>query len=172
MKKIQMKLLAIMIFSLVASLSFAQDERPAWQNLELVNAKTGETFTLGGFEDKMVFVEPMATWCGNCRTQLKNVAGAQAENADDIVFIALSLEGNIANEKLAAYAEKEGFEMIFAKTSQKLLQELVNIFGRGVSSPPSTPHFIIASDGSTSEMTLGRESSEELLAQIDAVRQQ
>ncbi len=169
MKKIQI-LLALIIISLFASLSFAQTERPDWQSYELVNAKTGETFTLGGFEDKIVFVEPMATWCSNCRAQLKNVAKAQAENAEDVVFVALSLEGNIANEKLAAYAEKEGFEMIFAKTSQKLLQDLINLYGRGVSSPPSTPHFIISPDGTTSEMKLGREPADELLAKIDAVR--
>ena len=169
MKKIQL-LLAIITVSIIASIAFAQTERPEWQSYELVNAKTGETFSLGGFEDKIVFVEPMATWCSNCRAQLKNVAKAQAKSTDDVVFVALSLEGNIADEKLAAYAQKEGFEMIFAKASQKLLEELINLYGRGVSSPPSTPHFIIAPDGSTTEMKLGREAADILLAQIDAVR--
>ncbi|KPK07150.1 MAG: hypothetical protein AMJ56_13680, partial [Anaerolineae bacterium SG8_19] len=42
-------------------------DRPAWQQLTLTNARTGETFTLADFGGQTVFVEPMATWCSNCR---------------------------------------------------------------------------------------------------------
>ncbi|HEX2907728.1 MAG TPA: hypothetical protein VHO69_12745 [Phototrophicaceae bacterium] len=37
--------------------------RPAWQTLPLVNARTGETFTFADLAGKVIFVEPMATWC-------------------------------------------------------------------------------------------------------------
>ena len=42
---------------------------PDWTNLPLVNARTGDTFTLADFAGKTVFIEPMATWCPNCRAQ-------------------------------------------------------------------------------------------------------
>lgn len=42
-------------------------DRPAWFSLPLTDARTGETFTLGDFSGQLVFVEPMATWCANCR---------------------------------------------------------------------------------------------------------
>ena len=48
-------------------------ERASWQQLPLVDARTGESFTLADFAGKTVYVEPMATWCTNCRQQLRTV---------------------------------------------------------------------------------------------------
>ena len=159
---------ASLLFILLVSFALAQTERPAWQSLELTDARTGETFTLGGFEGKTVFVEPMATWCTNCRRQLGNVSEAQAQAGEEVVFVALSVEGNLPDEQLAAYAEKEGFDFIFAVATPELLQALVETFGRAIASPPSTPHFLIYPDGTTSEVTTGIEAPEVLLAQLNA----
>lgn len=156
-----------LLFVVLLGLSFAQ-ERPDWQNVALTNVATGETFTLGGFTDKVVFVEPMATWCSNCRAQLKNVNAAIPEAGENAVFVALSVEGNLADEKLAAYAEKEGFNLIFAVATPELLQGLVDDFGRSITSPPSTPHFIIRPDGSFSDLVTGREAPEAILEQVRA----
>ncbi len=155
---------------LLATLGFAlaQSERPAWQNLELTDAATGETFTLGGFEGKTVYVEPMATWCSNCRKQLGNVAAAKPDAGGGVVFVALSVEGNLPNEALAQYAEREGFDFTFAVATPELIQALVAEFGRPVTSPPSTPHFIIRPDGATTDLKTGFETPEELLAQLVA----
>lgn len=155
-----------LILVLLTGMAFSQNERPDWQNLELTNAATGETFTLASFEDKTVFVEPMATWCTNCRKQLGNVNDAMQEAGEDVVFIALSVEGNLADDKLAEYAERQGFNMIFAVTTPELLTALVDEFGRTITSPPSTPHFIIRPDGTTTELTTGIEAPEVILAQI------
>ncbi len=159
---------SLLIMNLFMVLGFAQD-KPVWQTLELTNAVTGETFTLGGFEGQTVYVEPMATWCSNCRKQLTNVNAAKAELADDskIVFVALSVEGNLANEKLAAYAEKEGFDLTFAVATPELLKALVEAFDRSIGNPPSTPHFVIKADGSFSELMTGIDSSEEILALVN-----
>ena len=48
----------------------------------------------------------MATWCSNCRKQLSNVNTAMQEAGEDVVFIALSVEGNLADDKLAEYAAR------------------------------------------------------------------
>ena len=162
----------VMLLALAFTVSLAQtggqtgETRPAWQSLELTDARTGETFTLGGFEGKTVFVEPMATWCTNCRRQLGNVNAAKQEVGEDVEFIALSIEGNLSNEALAAYAEKEGFDLRFAVITPELLRALVDTFGRVITSPPSTPHFIIRPDGSTTELATGLESPADLLAQL------
>ena len=34
-----------------------------------MDARTGQTFTLADLQGKTVYVEPMATWCTNCRQQ-------------------------------------------------------------------------------------------------------
>lgn len=149
--------------------AMAMVERPAWQSLPLVDARTGATFTLADFAGKTVFVEPMATWCTNCRQQLNNIKSLRTNLQDDtIVFVALSVETNLDPAALAQYADDAGFDWTFAVISPELLQELVTIFGRTITNPPSTPHFIIRPDGSTGDLVTGIESSEQLISQLQS----
>ncbi|MBE2222547.1 MAG: redoxin domain-containing protein [Anaerolineae bacterium] len=145
-------------------------ELPAWQTIALTNAATGETFTLADFAGKTVFVEPMATWCTNCRSQLTNVREARSQFGDEVVFVGLSLETNISDEELAAYQSNEGFDWTFAVMSPELLQSLADTFGRSITSAPSTPHFIIRPDGSYTELVTGIDTPDVLVQQIQAVQ--
>ncbi len=146
-------------------------ELPAWQQLSLTDARTGETFTLADFSGKTVFVEPMATWCTNCRRQLGNVRDARAQlNDEDVVFIGLSLETNISDAELAQYQSDQGYDWTFAVMSPEILQQLADAFGRSITSAPSTPHFVIRPDGSTTELVTGIESADQILQQIQAAR--
>ena len=142
--------------------------RPAWQQLPLTNARTGESFTLADFAGKTVYVEPFATWCTNCRQQLRHVNEVVANFGDDVVFIALSVEPNIGDAALVQYANDQGFDLIFAAMSPELLRETVAIFGQTITNPPATPHFVIYADGSTTELFTGIESPEELTALLQA----
>jgi cytochrome oxidase Cu insertion factor (SCO1/SenC/PrrC family) len=146
-------------------------DRPSWQNLALTNAKTGETFTLGDFEGKTVFVEPMATWCSNCRRQLNNVRDASFQlTGDDVVLVALSVETNIDDRTLANYASSQAFDWVFAVVTPELLGELVDEFGRAITNPPATPHFIIRADGTTTDLVTGIDPAADLLQQIAAAQ--
>ena len=145
-----------------------QVERPAWQQIALTDARTGEQFTLADYAGKTVFVEPFATWCGNCRRQLGNVQAAHTALGDDVVFLALSVEPNIANETLVQYADKAGFGYAFAAMPQDMLQELAALYGQTIANPPATPHFIIRPDGSTTDLVTGIEGSNALVEQIQA----
>ncbi len=145
-------------------------ERPAWQSLPLTNARTGESFTLGDFAGKTVFVEPFATWCTNCRQQLTNVNQVRPSFGEDVVFIALSVEPNIGNEALAQYATEQGFDLIFAAMSPDLLRELVALHGQTITNPPATPHFIIRADGSVTELVTGIEDPEAITLQIQSAQ--
>jgi thiol-disulfide isomerase/thioredoxin len=146
-------------------------DRPAWQQLALTNARTGETFTLADFEGKTVFVEPMATWCGNCRRQLNNVKEASNELAgDDVVLVALSVETTIDDTTLANYADSAGFDWLFAVITPELLVELADEFGRSIANPPATPHFIIRADGTTTDLVTGIEPAAQILSQIAAAQ--
>jgi thiol-disulfide isomerase/thioredoxin len=140
----------------------------AWQNIELTDASTGETFTLASFPGKTVFVEPMATWCTNCRQQLGNVREARAQLGDDVVFIGLSLETNLANADLAQYQSDQGFDWTFAVMTPELLQGLADTFGRSITSAPSTPHFVIRSDGSYTDLVTGIDPVDQIVSQIQA----
>ncbi len=141
---------------------------PDWQAIELTDARTGETFTLASFSGKTVFVEPMATWCTNCRQQLGNVREARAQLGDDVVFIGLSLETNLASADLAQYQSDQGFDWTFAVMTPELLQGLTDTFGRSITSAPSTPHFIIRPDGSYTDLVTGIDSVDQIVSQVQA----
>lgn len=137
----------------------------AWQTLPLVDARTGESFTLADFSGRTVFVEPMATWCSNCRQQLTNVQQARTNPAtEDAVFVALSVETSLSNEELAGYADQFGFDWIFAVATPEMLQALAEEFGRSVANPPSTPHFVVSPDGSFTDLFTGIQSPDEIAA--------
>lgn len=138
--------------------------RPDWHNLILTDAATGESFTLADFAGQTVLVEPMATWCTNCRRQLGNVNNAMAQlDGQPFTFIALSVAENIADADLAAYARREGLNMRFAVATPELLTALTEQFGRAAITPPSTPHFIIGPTGTTSDLQLGSKSADALV---------
>lgn len=141
-------------------------ELPLWQTLAVTNAATGESFTLGDFEGKTVFVEPMATWCSNCRMQQHEVQQAKMQLGDDVVFVGLSLETTLPSADLASYAQDNGFDWTYAVMSKELLAGLADEFGRSITSAPSTPHFIIRPDGSYSMLSTGIHSAGEIVAQI------
>jgi cytochrome oxidase Cu insertion factor (SCO1/SenC/PrrC family) len=141
--------------------------KPTWQTIPLTDVRSGQTFTLADFAGKTVFVEPMATWCSNCRQQLGNVAAARDQlSAEEVVFVALSVETNISDADLADYTEQTGFDWTFAVASPELLQELAAIFGTSVVNPPATPHFIIRPDGSYTDLVTGIESPEAIISQL------
>ena len=148
----------------------ADAARPAWQNIALTNARTGETFTFADLAGKTVYVEPMATWCTNCRAQQRIVVDVYNQlTADDYVFLSLSVGENIADTQLAEYAEREGFPWLFAIATPDMLTALVDAFGRTLTNPPSTPHFVIRPDGSTTTLATGQHSAETLVAELTNV---
>jgi thiol-disulfide isomerase/thioredoxin len=146
-------------------------EKPAWQTVALTDARTGATFTLGDFAGRTVFVEPMATWCSKCREQMGTLREVQAQlGSDEFVFIALSVETNISSADLAQYADAQGFGWTFAVLTPEALGELVETFGRTISNPPATPHFIIRPDGSATELSTGIEPADALIAKLRAAQ--
>jgi hypothetical protein len=77
----------------------------AWRSAELTDARTGDAFTVNGLEGKLVAIEPMATWCSNCRIQQREAVSALAAIAsDDLVYIGLDVDPSDPAEALAAQA--------------------------------------------------------------------
>ncbi len=170
-----MKKVVILLVLLVSLFASAQDnmeamtmvEGHAWGSAELVNAKTGETFKIGDYAGKTIYIEAFATWCPNCKQQLTAVHEAQMKYPD-AVFIALSVEGDIADEALAKYADDNKFaDIIFAKATPEVLESLVTDFGADITNPPSTPHFFISSGGMACKLITGIEDANALAEHLD-----
>jgi cytochrome oxidase Cu insertion factor (SCO1/SenC/PrrC family) len=145
-------------------------ERPSWHSLPLTDARTGQTFTLADFDGKTVYVEPMATWCTNCRQQMSVIRDQLRAQVDPerVVFVGLSVETTLASETLASYAVTHGFDWTFAVMTPELLQELASTFGRTVTNPPAVPHFVIGPDGTTGDLSTGHHSADRLLERLAA----
>lgn len=142
-------------------------ERPAWQNIALTDARTGESFTFADLAGKTVYVEPMATWCTNCRAQQRIVVDVYNQlDPANYVFLSLSVGENIGDGQLAEYAQREGFPWTFAIATPEMLTALVERFGRTLSNPPSTPHFILLPDGRTTELATGQHSADALVSEL------
>ena len=152
----------LLALSLTAS-AFAQDA--TWQTLPLTDARTGETFTLAELEGT-VYVEPMATWCSNCRTQLGNVQAAQTQAEGDVTFVALSVETTLEPAALARYADEQGFDFTFAVMTPELLRALASEFGQSIANPPATPHFIRYPDGTWGELMTGFSPPDAVLSSV------
>ncbi len=138
---------------------------PAWQTQQLTNAATGEVFSIADLNAAgyTVYVEPMATWCSNCRHQQQTLISVfNSADSSQYAFISLSVETNLIDSALADYAVREGFGWTFVVADESLLSELVNLYGRTITNPPSTPHFVVFPDGSYSDLTTGFSSAAEL----------
>jgi thiol-disulfide isomerase/thioredoxin len=145
----------------------ASVDRPAWHNLALTDSRSGESFTLADFAGKTVYVEPMATWCPICRAQQQSVIPVFEQlDSGDYIFLSLSVGESVSDSTLASYADAAGFNWTFAIASPEMMSALADQFGRGVLSPPSTPHFFILPDGTTTDLTTGSESTDALIARL------
>jgi thiol-disulfide isomerase/thioredoxin len=130
----------------------------------------GEPFTIGELAGRPVFVEFFATWCTNCRRQLADTNAAAAELGDAATFVVLSVETDLDPDDVAGYVEDNGFgAMRFGVMSPELMAVLVEELGNSVVNPPSTPHVIVAADGTPDELVTGPESAEQIVEAMTAV---
>jgi thiol-disulfide isomerase/thioredoxin len=136
--------------------------------VELVDARSGQPFTLGQLaSDKPVLVETMAIWCTTCLAQQREVV--RAHGLADFHSVGIDVDPNERPEDLAAYAEHEGFDWRFAKANADLVKLLTDAYGFGVTNPPSTPTFVVSTDGRIRALEFGRvRSAEELVAELSA----
>ena len=137
-----------------------------WQTIEIVDVD-GATFTLGSLVGKPLFVENFATWCPTCRSQLGRTQSAAETLGDEAVVLALSVETDLSSQDVADYAEDNGFDNIrFAVMSPELLAAFVEAFGNSAANPPSTPHVVVAADGTAGEMKTGGIGADEIVSAV------
>lgn len=147
--------------------SDASARRAAWTRLELTDV-AGTSFSVSGLAGKPVFVENFATWCSNCLRQLGDTQKAAARAGDSAVFLALSVETDLAAADVADYAKEHGFDDIrFAIMTPEFLAATRDAFGTSSLIPPSTPKVVVGASGGAGDVVTGFETPEEILNRID-----
>jgi len=113
---------------------------------ELVDVRSGEVFTLAELATEgPVLLESMAIWCTTCLQQQRQVV--EAHELADFHSVGIDVDPNERPDDLADYAEREGFDWRFAMADAELIDLLADRFGFAVSNPPSTPTFVVSTDG-------------------------
>ena len=133
---------------------------------ELVDVRSGETFTLGELaKDRPVLLETMAIWCTTCLSQEREVR--RAHELADFDSVGIDADPNESAGELANYADRQGFDWRFALADAELVQLLTDAYGFAVINPPSTPTLVITSEGDVRPLEFGRvRSADELIAEL------
>jgi hypothetical protein len=146
----------------------AAADRPAYLDIELTDATTGETFTLASLAGDVVAIEPMAIWCTNCKAQQNNVKEAYSEIADaGVTYISLGIDPGENEDALARYADRNGYGWTFVKSPTELSSELRDLFGPQILSAPSTPLIVLDANGEVHTQEFGFHNPDSLLGILD-----
>ena len=137
---------------------------PNWLSESLVNAHTGEPFTIEDFKGNVILVETLAMWCSNCLKQQQEVSKLhQSLDVDNFISIGIDIDPNENTDALKSYIEKNGFSWYYAIAPDHVAREIGQLYGSQFLNPPSTPMLIIDSHGEVHTLPFGIKSSEELL---------
>jgi len=139
-------------------------ESPAWFGATLMDARSGQTFTINDFKGKVVLVETMAMWCSNClkqQTQVKALHEALGMR-DDFVSIGLDIDPNENIDALKGYVEDKGFDWYYAVSPVDVSREIASLYGDQFLNPPSTPILVIDRHGEAHPLPFGIKSADDL----------
>jgi len=142
----------------------AMMEAPAWFNVDLTNAATGETFKVADLTGKVVLVETMAQWCTNCMQQQRQVIKLH-ENLgmrDDLVTLGVDVDPNEDLATLKTYIERNGFDWVYTVAPAEVSNDLASLYGDQFLNPTSTPMLIIDRKGGVHPLPFGIKNADDL----------
>ncbi len=119
-----------------------------WQDYELVDTRTGETFRVSDFKGKPILLETFAVWCPTCLKQQQEVKKMVAEGANGVIHISLDVDPNEDEEIVRNHMESNGFKWYSAVAPPEMTQELIDEFGIKVVNAPEAPVILVCEDQS------------------------
>jgi cytochrome oxidase Cu insertion factor (SCO1/SenC/PrrC family) len=142
---------------------------PEWFDIELVDAQTGETFTMNDYAGKVILLEAMAMWCPNCIVQANEVRNLHEAlgNPEDFISVSLDVDINEDTKSLGEYASGYGFDWHFAVAPLLLARALGNLYTPQYLNPPLAPMLIIDRDGNVHHLEYGIKDAETLQKAVE-----
>jgi len=113
-------ILALMVFFITSDKT--NDEEQYTDDFTLTDMNS-QTFKLSDFQDKVVVLDFMATWCKPCRIQMNELIEVWQKYGDQIVIISVAIDPMETDEELNSFFEEyEDATWIHAKDAPKLTQ--------------------------------------------------
>ncbi len=137
--------------------------------MDLVDARSGETFALEDFAGQVVLVETMATWCPTCIKQGLEIEALHTAlgEPDDLVSISLDVDPNEDQELLKGYVDEFGFEWRFAISPLAVSRALGNLYSAQYLNPPLAPMLLVDREGGVHQIDFGLKDVETLRALVE-----
>jgi thiol-disulfide isomerase/thioredoxin len=137
-----------------------------WATAALTDVATGQPFRIADHAGKVIFIETMAIWCVNCRSQQADALEALEKLGDaDVQYVVLDVEPSEAEADLAKYEKKHGWDAFtYAVATPEVSRALADDFGDLVLNPPATPIVVVGADGRVTLTDFGHKSTDELVA--------
>jgi thiol-disulfide isomerase/thioredoxin len=144
----------------------------AWLSTPFTDVTTGQAFTIGDYQDKVVLVELMAVWCPTCRRQQEEMQAVYETLGmpDDVVLVSLDIDPNEDAAFLEEYASSTGFAWPFAVAPTETAREIADLYGSQFLNPPSAPMLIVDPQGEVHLLPFGVKSAADLQEQVELYR--
>jgi peroxiredoxin len=177
-KLFRIALIGLFIMSMLSACGFDADANtpvaeasttPEWFDMELVDAQTGETFTMNDYVGKVVLLETMAMWCPNCIVQANEIRNLHEAlgNPEDLISVSLDVDVNEDSDSLKEYAQGYGFDWHFAVAPLEVARSLGNLYTAQYLNPPLAPMLIIDRNGSVHHLEYGIKDAETLQKAVE-----
>lgn len=140
---------------------------PAWRTATLTDVRTGEEFTVGGF-DRPVLLETFAVWCPTCRRQQDKITELHERVGEDVVPVSLDTDPNEDAEKVREYVERHGYDWRYAISPPAVTRSLTTQFGQSIAQPPNAPMVLVCPDGGARRLRDGVKPASELAQEVEA----
>jgi len=107
---------------------------------QYVVTKEANGFVLENAKGKVVIFDIFATWCPPCRASASHLSSLQNKYKNDLIIIGITIEDNIANEKLTEFSNKYDatYTLVNSATNRKLADDIVKELGLGERYPIPT----------------------------------
>ncbi|MDY6761566.1 MAG: redoxin family protein [Candidatus Nanohaloarchaea archaeon] len=132
-----------------------------WKSVTLTDVRTGETFTIAGF-DRPVLVESFAVWCPTCTRQQQELKQLHEQVGDRIVSVSIDTDPNEDASKVRKHIHQNGFDWRYAVASADFLRPFIDAFGRDVVNAPLAPMVLVCPNGTARQLPNGVKPADSL----------
>lgn len=135
----------------------------AWQEVELQNVNSGESFTVVELE-KPLLVETFAVWCPTCTNQQNEIKKLKKES--NITSVSLDVDSNEDKQQIKRHTEENGFDWRYAISPPELTRMLIQEYGNSIANPPSAP-VVLVCENESRRLSNGVKAASKLQQEID-----